>query len=268
MIPGAVGFQCPECVRAGQKETRQIQLPHGGERSANPKVTSIVLIAVNAVVFVAIQLVGVANYWLTDLLALTPANHCQPMADGSFFTNHAYCTLQGLEWGYGVASQPWQVITSGFTHVEAMHILFNMLVLFMLGPNLEMILGRARFLAIYFIALIGGSAAVMVAAEPYAQTLGASGAIYGLLGAYVIAAIRHRGNIRSILMWVGLNLAFSFIFPNVSWQAHIGGLLFGAAAAAIVMWVPRKKEALQWGLLGALLAVLLLVIAVRAVALA
>lgn len=268
MVPGAVGFQCPECVGKGHKETRQLQLPYGGERSNNPRLTSLILIGVNAAVWILIQVMGVANSTLADLLALTPANHCQVMADGSFYTNAQICEAFGMTWGYGVAAMPWQVITSGFTHISATHLLFNMMVLFMLGPNLETILGRVRFLAVYFLALLGGSAAVMIATDPWTQTLGASGAIYGLLGAYLIAAVKHRGDPRTILIWIVINVAFSFVFPNVSWQGHIGGLVAGAAAAAIIMMLPKKYRHLQWLFLGLLAVALIAIIAVRALAMA
>lgn len=268
MIPGAVGFQCPECVDRGHKETRQLSLPYGGERSKNPRVTTLVLIGINAAIFILIQLVGVSNRALTNTLALMPANRCQIMADGTFFTSQQVCETLGMTWGYGLASEPWQLITSGFTHVEAMHILFNMAVLYMLGPNLEAILGRARFLAVYLIALIGGSASVMLFTEPWTQTLGASGAIYGILGAYLIAAIKHRGDPRTILMWLTINIAFSFIFANVSWQGHIGGLVAGTAATAIIMLLPKEWRRYQWLLLGLLAVALVAVAFVRAAALA
>lgn len=268
MVPGAVGFQCPECVSVGARQTRQHRLPYGGSRASNPRLTSMVLIGVNVAVWVAIMLTGRYSSSLFNLLSLTPADRCAPMADGSFYIDKSVCLAQGMEWGFGVASQPWQVITSGFTHVEVLHIGFNMLVLYMLGPNNEQIFGRARFLAIYFVSLLGGSAAVMLLSDPYTQTLGASGAIYGLIGALLLVAIKHKGNVRSLLLWLGINVALTFTLPSISWQGHFGGLVGGAIATAAIMYLPKERRSLQWPLLAMILVACLAAIAVRAVQLA
>lgn len=238
MVPGSVGFQCPECVQRGLKETRQNDLPHGGTRSANPRATSIALIGLNVAVWVAVLLTGWYSSELIPTLGIVP----WLVSRGAF----------------------WQVITSGFLHVGITHILFNMAALWMLGPNLEQALGRARFLAVYFCALLGGSAAVMLFSEPDGLTLGASGAIYGLMGALVVFAIRYKGNLQQILIWLGINVAISFTFPNISWQGHFGGLLGGALVAAILVYLPKEKRNLQWPLVGLVALVFVAAIAVRA----
>lgn len=268
MVPGSVGFQCPDCVQVGARQTRQNLLPYGGTRSANPRLTSLVLIGINLAVWVAIMVTGRYSGRLFNLLAMTPANRCAAQADGSFYIDKAYCLSQGMEWGFGVASEPWQVITSGFTHVEVMHIGFNMLVLYMLGPNIEQILGRARFLAVYFVSLIGGSAAVMLLSNPYTQTLGASGAIYGLIGSLILIAIKHRGNVRTLLMWLGINVVLSLTWPNLSWQGHLGGLLGGVLATAVLIYLPKERRNLQWPLLAVIAVGCLALIGVRAAQLA
>ncbi|NHB85032.1 rhomboid family intramembrane serine protease [Tessaracoccus sp. HDW20] len=172
-------------------------------------------------------------------------------------------------WVDGVASGAfWQVLTSGFAHVGITHILFNMLVLWMLGPSIEQVLGRVRYLAVYFVALIGGSAGVMLFSEPWASVVGASGAIYGLMGALLVLAIRHEGNVRNILVWLGINVAISFTFPNISWEGHLGGLLGGAAVAAILAYLPKERRNLQWPLIGAVAAVFVVIIVARALQLA
>ncbi|MFT3888389.1 MAG: rhomboid family intramembrane serine protease [Arachnia sp.] len=250
MIAGSVGFQCPECVTSGLKQTRQLSLPYGGRRSANPRLTTFVLIGLNAAVWIFLQVMGVSER-IIDALALSPANRCQ-IVDGQFYIDRTVCLAQGYEWGHGLASEPWQLLTNGFLHIEAMHLLFNMVVLFMLGPTLEMIFGRARFLATYLVALLGGSAAVMLFTDPYTQTLGASGAIYGLIGAILLVAVKHHGNVRNILFWLGLNIVFTFLWPNVSWQGHLGGFLGGVAVAAVLMYVPKEKRVLQYVLIGGL----------------
>ena len=117
-----------------------------------------------------------------------------------------------------------------------------MLMLFLLGPQLEQILGRARFLALYFVSLLGGSAAVMAFSEPYLSTLGASGAIYGLMGGLLLLAWRHKGDVRGILIWIGLNVALSFTWAGISWQGHLGGLVGGLGVALILVFLPKQQR--------------------------
>lgn len=264
MVPGSVGFQCPDCVAQGMRETRQNELPHGGTRVANPRTTSIALIVTNAIVWLAILLTGWHRSRLVDLLALYPDGQCYS-GNSAYLLGKAECLQVGYQWVDGVGTGAfWQVITSGFTHVEIMHIGFNMLVIWMLGPNLERILGRVRFLTIYFLAMLGGAASVMWLSESYIPVVGASGAIYGLLGALLVVAIRYKGDVRNILIWLAINVAFSFAVPNISWQGHLGGFLIGTAATALIVYLPKDKRNLQWPLVGALGLLTVLVILARA----
>lgn len=264
MVPGSVGFQCPECVSRGMKETRQRELPHGGTRTANPRTTSIVLIAINLIVWVAVLLTGGHNSRLVDYLAMSPYASCQG-PDGYYMLDRAQCMGANFQWADGVGTGSfWQVITSGFTHIDVLHVLFNMLVIWMLGGNLEAILGRARFLAIYFTAMIGGSAAVMWLSDSYVPVVGASGAIYGLLGALLLLAIRHKGDVRNILIWLAINVVFSFSVANISWQGHLGGFVAGAAATAVIVFLPKDRRNLQWPLVALIALLGIAAIAVRA----
>ncbi|MBB1483126.1 rhomboid family intramembrane serine protease [Tessaracoccus sp. MC1865] len=227
MVPGSVGFQCPECVQQGMQQTRQHALPYGGERTSNPKTTSMVLVGINAAIWILLLLTGGYDGEPMGYVALTPA----------------IAAYYG-EW--------WQLLTSGFAHVELWHFGFNMLVLYLLGPNVEQIVGRWKFLAIYLISLLGGSASVMLFSNPLGSTLGASGAIYGLLGAVLLLAIKHKGDVRGILTWIGINVAVSFLWANVSWQGHLGGLVGGVVATAVVLYLPRSARKWQWPLLAVL----------------
>ncbi|AQX15968.1 MULTISPECIES: rhomboid family intramembrane serine protease [Tessaracoccus] len=268
MVPGAVGFQCPKCVSQGHRETRQLLLPYGGTRVRNPKATSVALIAVNALVWVAVLLTGGAFGTLYNLLAMVPEGLC-PVGDRILLTGPAGCVAEGYSWLPGVATgAPWQVLTSGFTHAAAWHLGFNMLVLWLLGPTIEQVLGRARYLAVYLVALLGGSAGVMLLSQPYSSSVGASGAIYGLMGALLLIAIRHKGDVRGILFWLGLNVVLSFTWSGISWEGHLGGLAGGMAAAAIIMYLPKGRRGLQWPLVALLAAVFVAVIVARAMQLA
>ena len=125
-----------------------------------------------------------------------------------------------------------------FTHVEPLHIGFNMLALYFLGPMLENVLGRARFLAVYLVSGLAGSAAVMLFSDPHIQTLGASGAIFGLMGALAVVALKVRGQVQTVLIWIALNLVFTFTASGISWQGHIGGLVGGVVLGAAMVYAP------------------------------
>ncbi len=136
---------------------------------------------------------------------------------------------------------PWQMITAAFLHGSWLHIIFNMYTLYIFGQVLEPMLGRARFLALYLISAFGGSVAVLLFSDPASTVLGASGAIYGLMGAYFILlrAIGERSG--QLMGLIAINLIFSFLNPGISWQAHIGGLAIGAAVAGVYA-ATRKAE--------------------------
>jgi membrane associated rhomboid family serine protease len=269
MNSASVGFQCPSCVKEGTRTTRTGRLPYGGLHSTDPRLTSFVLIGLNVLVWLAIQ----GRSSLAATLALTPRGLCEAgnaLASYPAVTDATTCVQRTSgHWIDGVASgAPWQVITSAFTHVEALHIGLNMLALYFLGPALEQVLGRARFLAIYFVAAITGSAGVILFSAPNTPTLGASGAIFGLMGALVVLALKVRGEVRSILMWIGLNLFITFTVPNISWQGHLGGLVGGAVVAAAVVYAPKERRTwIQWGSVIAVSAIAIAVIVVKAHAL-
>ncbi len=227
MVSAAVGFQCPACVQQGSRETRSGQLPYGGTPSANPALTSLALIVLNVAVWVAIR----ADSALIDSLALMPQG-------GIRVQGGSVQVVDGVSMGAW-----WQVITSGFTHVSVIHIGMNMLALYFLGPTLESVLGRVRMLAVYLVSLLCGSAAVMLFSNPHQQTLGASGAIFGLLGALMVVAYKVHGDVRTLGMWLVLNLVITFTVPNISWQGHLGGLIGGGLLAAVVVYAPRARRA-------------------------
>jgi membrane associated rhomboid family serine protease len=131
----------------------------------------------------------------------------------------------------------WRLITAGFLHAGFFHLLFNMFSLYILGTMLEPAIGRVRFALIYFVSLLAGSfGALLVESNPTALTVGASGAIFGLMSAAVIV-MRNRGisPMESGLgLWIGLNLLLTFTIPNISIGGHIGGLIGGALAALVL----------------------------------
>ena len=268
MRDAAVGFQCPECVASGRKETRSGRTAFGGLRPTNASITSGVLIGINAVVWLAIMVTGGSGSRLVDLLGLRPNGVCD-LQNG--FLNiqaaEATCTAGGAQWLPGVADGAWwQLVTSGFTHVTITHIGFNMLALWVIGPQLEMVFGRVRFLALYLVSLLAGSAVVMWASGEYQLTLGASGAIYGLFGALLIVARRVGGDMRALWGLIAVNVLITFVVPNISWQGHLGGFVGGVAAATVLVHAPRgHRTAYQVAGMGAVTLVLLGATAARIV---
>lgn len=277
MRDAAVGFQCPQCVAEGARSTRSGRAAYGGLRSANPGLTSLLLIVLNAVVFVALTAAGGMRSRLYDVLALLPQGRCTSQADpGSFYPSvlgERTCVLQTRgdgAWVPGVADGAfWQLLTSAFTHAELWHVGFNMLALWVLGPQLEAVVGRGRFLALYLVSALAGSTMVYWLADPQSSTIGASGAVFGLMGALLVLAFKVGGDVRSILVWIGINAVITVVgASSISWQGHLGGLLGGMLIAGILAYAPRRRRtAVQLGGLVSLTVVLLALVVVRTLAL-
>lgn len=129
----------------------------------------------------------------------------------------------------------WRTVTTGFLHLGLMHIAVNMLSLAMIGPGLERAFGGQRYAAIYGTALLGSSAAAMWL-SPNAVVAGASGAIYGLLGAALVLSLRERLNPQTIIIVLLLNIGLSISLPGISLAGHMGGLLFGVLSAGALLY--------------------------------
>lgn len=257
MRAASVGYQCPECVREGARSTRQGLGPYGGRVAANAQIVTLSLIGANVLVWLLIQATGGSRSRLVDLLALLPASAARIFPGGQVEL------VRGVDDGAW-----WQLITSVFTHVSLVHIGFNMVALWFLGPPLEALLGRARFLALYLVSGLMGSAAVMLFSAAHGQTLGASGAIFGLLGALLVVAIKRRGNVQTVLVWLGLNLIFTFTVSGISWQGHVGGLVGGLLIAGALVYAPRRRRLLlQWAAVVVLAVAALAVVGARVAAL-
>jgi len=256
MNSAAVGFQCPSCVKEGAKTVRTARLPYGGVRVSNPTLVTTLLIGVNIAVWLSIQADGGRASKLADKLALTPgAGYGVSVPDSGFKS-----VVEGVASGAW-----WQIGTSVFTHISPIHLALNMFALYFLGTALEQVLGRVRFITLYAVSGLTGSAAVMLFADRYVGTLGASGAIFGLFGALAVVAFKVGGDFRNVLMLIGLNLAFTFTVPNISWQAHIGGLIGGTLVALAMVYAPKNGRALvQFGAAGVVVAASIALIVVRA----
>jgi membrane associated rhomboid family serine protease len=221
MISTPVGMRCPECA---QQSTQVRRVTAGGfAQGAEP--ATYVLIGLNVLAFLAEMLGGGAS-------ATSFSGGGDLIQDGGL---NAFAIDVGGEW--------WRIITSGFLHAGLIHLAFNMFALYVLGSLLEPAVGTARFLGIYFVSLLAGSLGALIL-SPNDLTVGASGAIFGLMAAAFIMA-RHRGfeQVASqIGLFVVLNLVFTLGASSViSVGGHVGGLIGGAVAALVVAFFERAR---------------------------
>ena len=223
MIPASVGFQCPECVKSGNKEVRTARTIFGGRVTDDAGWVSKVLIAVNVVAYVAQQVSDEFTRRFYDIGAVPPPPFGDPVV--------------------GVAAgEYYRLLTSAFLHGGIVHLLLNMYALYLFGPQLEAALGRLRFIVLYVVSALGGSALSYAFASPVQPSLGASGAVFGLLGAYLVINRRLGRDNTAVLMLLAINLAYGFLVPNIDWRAHLGGLLTGAAVAAAIAYAPPHRR--------------------------
>ncbi|MFF4245999.1 rhomboid family intramembrane serine protease [Streptomyces sp. NPDC001822] len=254
MIGASVGFQCPDCVRQGSgtghhPAAARPRTLAGGSVAGDPRLITKILIAVNLIVFIV---VWARPELLDDLLLFGRATTDDPSA--------------GYE---GVAEGQWyRLVTSMFLHVEVWHIAFNMLGLWWLGGPLEAALGRARYLALYVLSGLAGGALTYLITGPAQGSLGASGAVFGLLGATAVLMRRMNYDLRPVIALLVVNLIFTFNpWGRIAWQAHVGGLVAGALIAIAMIHAPRaRRNLVQYGACAlVLLAVVAIVLARTAV---
>jgi membrane associated rhomboid family serine protease len=210
MVPARVGWQCPECTREGARRSRQVPAftrtgpgRTGVVGSTNPTPLVLTIVAVNVVVFV-LERFG-TDTAVVDRYALWPA---------AVHRHHQY----------------YRAVTAMFLHANFQHIFFNMLALLIVGPAVEVLLGRARFLALYLIAGLGGSVGSYLLSPANVAGIGASGAIMGVIGAYVVLGLRRHLPIAPVVGLLVINLAIGFT-GAIDWRAHLGGLVTGALLA-------------------------------------
>ncbi|MEU9043243.1 MULTISPECIES: rhomboid family intramembrane serine protease [unclassified Kitasatospora] len=231
MVTAAVGFQCPECVGTGHAGTRRATTRFGGAPTVDGGLVTRLLIGTNVVVWL------LAAYVLTPRLGQT----------WSLFS--AGRDVLGGPAGLADGPDQWyRLLTATFLHLEWWHIGLNMLVLLRLGPPLEEALGRLRFLALYLLSGLGGSTFGFLVAGDLMNSVGASGAIFGLIGATIVMQLRNKGPLAMVMAFLVFNLVVTFSRPGIDWRAHLGGLAVGALTAAGLMYAPRERRGLVQGL--------------------
>jgi membrane associated rhomboid family serine protease len=216
MIQAPVGHHCPTCVKEdGVRQPRQARPQRWTQPGRTGSITPVVatLIAINVVVFL-------------------------------FTSSRPDIELKYAQIPFRIASgQYYRLITAAFLHANLFHILFNMAALLILGPPIEAALGRVRFLGLYLFAALGGSVCSYLFSSPNVAGVGASGAIFGLFGAYFAIARARRAETGGIVALIGINLVFSFIDPAIDWRAHVGGLVTGVVIGGMFAFAERRPPA-------------------------
>ena len=210
MVEAPVGWQCPDCTREGAKRSRQVPAftrtgpgRSGVVGSTNPTPVVLVIIAVNVVVFFLERFGN--NTSFIDRYGMWPA---------AVYLRHEY----------------YRTFTAMFLHANFVHIIFNMIALVIVGPAVEVLLGKVRFLALYLIAGLGGSVGSYLLSNPRDVGIGASGAIVGVMAAYVVLGLRRGLPVAPVVGLLVVNFVIGFS-GNIDWRAHLGGLVTGAVLA-------------------------------------
>jgi membrane associated rhomboid family serine protease len=217
MTPTPVGMRCPECSKERTK-VRTVSSP------GDEPVVTYALIAVNVLAFLG---------------SLAGGGAVAQRGGGSVIDNGA------LAAPYIADGEYWRLVTSGFLHAGLIHIGFNMYLLYILGTLLEPAIGRARFAVLYFTSLLGGSLGVLLL-SPDSLTVGASGAVFGLMGGAVVT-MRARGfdpMASGIPALIALNLLITFALPGISIGGHIGGLIAGVVAAYVLVVLGERARSI------------------------
>jgi membrane associated rhomboid family serine protease len=214
MTTTPVGMRCPECARQGRAKVRTMR-----SMTDEPRLTY-VLIGINVMAALGSLLGGGAG---TTSSSLTD--------DG------------GLSQHFIAEGEYYRLITAGFLHAGLFHLLTNMLSLWILGTILEPALGSWRFGLVYFVSLLCGSFGALLM-SPDALTVGASGAIFGLLASAAIVAWNRGFNLMEsgLGIWIGLNLLITFTVPNISVGGHIGGLVGGGLATLVLLELGERRR--------------------------
>lgn len=230
MNAASVGYQCPECVSAGAASIPESRTVFGGRLTRDGAVTTS-LMGICAFLFVTVTLLdlggGLARWGM------------QPLA----------IALDG-EW--------FRLVSSMFLHAGWLHIAFNMYVLYILGSPLERVLGHGRFLTLYMLSGIGGSVASYWFSAVNTLSVGASGAIFGLMAAWIVIGRRLDRDVTQIIFLLGINVVLGFVIGGIDWRAHLGGAVTGAVVGLILTTGRGQEGRRQVGQqTGAALAVLI-----------
>ena len=209
MRPTSIGYQCPECASDSTPVIRGISKNSFIHSQENNQVTK--LLGISLITIYVAQLI------FGDILISNFALFAPSVSTG--------------QW--------WRLLTAGFLHGSTLHLLFNVYILWVLGSQLESILGKTKLVVIYFVSLIGGSIASFLFSPFGTYSIGASGAIFGLMGAMLVVGRKKRIDISQVAVLVILNVVIGFVLSGIDWRAHLGGLAAGMITTGIFMTLRR-----------------------------
>lgn len=272
MREAAVGHQCPECVAEGRRSVRPTRTAFGGSAVGLRGYVTTTLIGLNVLMMLIAVASdrggGLAGGGLGGIVGpVTPLHFRGSLVpQHTIFTDFSGAVITEVQ---GVAGgEYYRMVTSMFLHYGLVHLLLNMWALWVLGRDLERVLGPVRFLALYLLAGLGGSVAVYYFGQQDGLTAGASGAIFGLFGAIFVILKRLGRDTSAVVPILVLNLIFTFAVPGISAAGHLGGLVWGAVVALGLAYAPRQgRTAVQVLVCAAVLVVLVVLTLARTAAL-
>ena len=212
MRSASIGYQCPACASDSTPVIKGINRNRFIPNQKNTQVTKFLSIS--------LLVVYVFQFLLGDVLIANFALFAPSVADG--------------QW--------WLLITAGFLHGSIIHLLFNVYILWVLGSQLENIVGKAKFIIIYFGSLLGGSLASHLFSPFGSYSIGASGAIFGLMGAMLVVGRKRNLDISQITTLVVINVVIGFVLSGIDWRAHLGGLAVGGFISWVLINATSLKE--------------------------
>jgi membrane associated rhomboid family serine protease len=248
MRPASVGFHCPDDTALAARTVRPLRTSVGGRLRDSPPYVTATLIGLNVVAYVFTALQAGGGF-------------------GDPSTSRLFAAWQLQPWAIYHQDEYYRLLTSAFLHLSPLHIGANLVALGIVGPLLERLLGRWRFLVVYLLGALGGSAAIYLFGNPFQPVVGASGAIFALFAACLVLVRRLGLDAQWLIGIIVINFVFTFSMSGISKLGHVGGFACGALAAlAIAGWpsgqrptVPRR----QMAGLGGLAAALVVLLAVR-----
>jgi membrane associated rhomboid family serine protease len=212
MRSASIGYQCPTCA---SDSTPVIKGISRNRFIPNPKNTQ-----VTKFLSISLVVVYVAQFLLGDVLIANFALFAPSVASGKW----------------------WLLITAGFLHGSIIHLLFNVYILWVIGSQLESTVGKVNFVIIYFVSLLGGSLASNWFSPFGSYSIGASGAIFGLMGSMLIVGRKRNLDISQITTLVAINVVIGFVLSGIDWRAHLGGLATGAFITWVLINATSLKE--------------------------
>ncbi|GGK10868.1 rhomboid family intramembrane serine protease [Pilimelia anulata] len=243
MTTAAVGHQCPICVAEGHRTQRAGRTVFGGGPAGERGYATKALVAANILVMVASVLSASGQGLFGGGFGGLGGSFTPLMEAGAVLGRWADPNVDAVFRDGIVHGEYYRLFTGMFLHFGLVHLVLNMWALWVFGRYLETALGPLRYLALYVLAGLGGNVAAFLV-SPDGPTVGASGAVFGLFGALFVIQRRLGKDTSAVLAVLAINLVFTFAIKEISWAAHVGGLIVGALVALAFAHAPRSHRTL------------------------